>query len=144
VSRSWDCRALPPLDDAIEIVQYDPAWRLLFARERQRLFAVLVRRTLGIERIGSTAVPGLAAKPVIDILVRVVDYPLRDEALAALGRLGYQYRGEDTESGGQFFRTQPRTRHLRVLPIEDGGWNSRLIFRDHLGLTPRPETSTLA
>lgn len=135
----WDYRDTPRLRDAVEIVDFDAGWAQAFEQERQRLKTVLGERAVAIEHIGSTAVPGLAAKPVIDILVGIYKYPLVDDSLAWLGTLGYQYRGEDAVGGGQFFRTSPRTRHLRVLAINDPAWRDRLIFRDYL--RGHPETA---
>ena len=62
--------------EPIEVVDYDPAWPRWFEQERERLLRVLGERAVSVEHIGSTAVPGLTAKPVIDILVSVEPFPL--------------------------------------------------------------------
>jgi GrpB-like predicted nucleotidyltransferase (UPF0157 family) len=85
-----------------------------------------------VEHVGSTAVPGLAAKPVLDILVGVETSPLPEDQLGALAALGYEYRGDGGVTDEQFFRTNPRTRHLRVVQFGTAGWQKRLVFRDYL------------
>jgi GrpB-like predicted nucleotidyltransferase (UPF0157 family) len=82
----------PQRGDAIELVDYDPAWPESFAREDRRIRGTLGERALGIEHVGSTAVPGLAAKPVIDILLVVPDSTDEDAYRPALDRVGYVLR----------------------------------------------------
>ena len=84
-----------------------------------------------VEDVGSTAVPGLAAKPVLDILVGAAPFPLPDDALAALAALGYEYRGDNGVPGRQFFRTNPRTRHLHVVEFGGEEWLRLTLFRDY-------------
>src|SRR6266542_1837590 len=73
-----------------EVVPYDPRWPAIFERERATIAAALGERAVAIEHFGSTAVPGLAAKPIIDILVGLVRLgPLEDYA-ALLRGAGYQ------------------------------------------------------
>jgi GrpB-like predicted nucleotidyltransferase (UPF0157 family) len=133
---AWDHRAQPPLGDPVEVVDYDPAWADLFQRERERLREALGSQAAAVEHVGSTAVPGLAAKPVLDILVGAATFPLPDDRLAALAALGYEYRGDNGVPGRQFFRTNPRTRHLHV--VEHGGeeWRRLLLFRDYCRAHP--------
>jgi GrpB-like predicted nucleotidyltransferase (UPF0157 family) len=101
--------------DPIELVPYDPAWPTLFAAWRERLLAVLRPAPRRIDHIGSTAVPGLAAKPSIDIQVSVGD--IADEAayVPAIESLGVQLRNRDTEH--RYFRPfagLPRDVHVHV------------------------------
>lgn len=128
----WDFRTEPPLDDPVVVTAYDPRWSALFQRERARLIEVLGPTAAAVEHVGSTAVPGLAAKPVLDILVGATPFPLAEDRLAALGALGYEYRGVRGAEGGQFFRTNPRTRHLRVVEFGGAEWQRCLVFRDYL------------
>ena len=74
----------------IRIVDYDPQWPHLFHREAERIRVALGDRALGIEHTGSTSVPGLAAKPVIDILLVVVDSAKESEYAPALEQSGYR------------------------------------------------------
>jgi GrpB-like predicted nucleotidyltransferase (UPF0157 family) len=129
---SWDFRGQPLLNDPVLVVDYDPRWAELFQRERERLSEVLGAFAVAIEHVGSTAVPGLAAKPVLDILVGVERLPLPENALKALGALGYQYRGDGGIPGKQYFRNNPRTRHLHVVEFGSDDWLRTLTFRDYL------------
>lgn len=128
----WDYRNQPPLNDPVDVVDYDPGWGEVFQRERMRVSATLGRVAVGIEHVGSTAVPGLAAKPVLDILVGAHPFPLCEDKFACLGALGYEYRGARGLGLGQFFRTNPRNRHLRVVTFDGEEWRTCLLFRDYL------------
>jgi GrpB-like predicted nucleotidyltransferase (UPF0157 family) len=76
------------------------------------------------------------AKPVLDIAVGVDPFPLPEDKLAALAVLGCDYRGENGVQGRQFFRTNPRTRHLHVMAFGSDGWRRYLAFRDYLRAHP--------
>lgn len=102
---------------AVRLVAYDPQWSVLFAQEAQRIRDALDARnlTLVIEHMGSTAVPGLAAKPIVDILAgwdRVEELP---RLIAAVRDAGYLHRGEQGIPGREFFRRgDPRKYHLHL------------------------------
>ena len=133
---TWDFRGQPALDDPIEVVDHDPRWAETFKHERGRLSEVLGELAKAIEHVGSTAVPGLAAKPILDIMVGVERTPLPERTLIALGVLGYQYRGDSGVPGKQYFRTNPRTRHLHVVEFGSDDWVRTLAFRDYLRAHP--------
>ena len=78
----------------ITVVPYDPAWPGLYEAEAQAIAGVLGQRLTAIHHIGSTAVPGLAAKPVIDIMPVVRAVTETDECRADFEALGYEYLGE--------------------------------------------------
>jgi GrpB-like predicted nucleotidyltransferase (UPF0157 family) len=122
--------------DRVEISEYDPTWAELFERERERLGGVFDSRAVAIEHIGSTAVPGLCAKPIVDILVGLERVELTDEEIAAMERLDYEYLGEFGLPGRLYFRTSPRRYHVHV--VEHGGehWERNLVFRDALRSDP--------
>jgi GrpB-like predicted nucleotidyltransferase (UPF0157 family) len=130
----------------IQIVPYRPEWPAEFQELRARLAAALGDLALSIDHVGSTSVPGLAAKDVIDIQVTVADLeaPLR-EALAGAGFLpgaatrdhappGAGIRPEELEK--RFYRSSGRAAHLHVR--KRGAFNQRyaLLFRDYLRATP--------
>ena len=83
---------LQPVSGPIELVEYDPAWPGLFDREAERIRAALGDRVLLLEHTGSTSVPGLAAKPIIDITLAVPDSADEDAYLPALEAAGYVLR----------------------------------------------------
>ena len=142
----YEWQDLPRLAHAsVVIAGPDPRWPARFAEERERIAAALGTFAPGIEHIGSTAVPGLAAKPILDILVGARLLPPGPEPVAALGHLGYDYLGEHGIPGRHFFaRGWPRTHHLHL--VEHGGdfWTSHLRFRDHLRAHPGEATAYAA
>jgi GrpB-like predicted nucleotidyltransferase (UPF0157 family) len=83
---------LQPLASRIELVDYDPAWPALYAREEERIRSVLSSRVIRIEHTGSTSVPGLPAKPIIDVTLEVPDSSAEAEYVADLEAAGYVLR----------------------------------------------------
>jgi GrpB-like predicted nucleotidyltransferase (UPF0157 family) len=122
------------------VVEYDPHWPELFAELRGRLIAVLGDLALSIEHVGSTSVPGLPAKPTIDIDVVVADQSVVPDAIAALARLGYVYEGDLGVTGREAFRNPPGVpkhhHHLYVCPADSPQLKAHLVFRDHLRTHP--------
>jgi GrpB-like predicted nucleotidyltransferase (UPF0157 family) len=124
--------------DAIKLEVHKPQWIKDFEIERTRILAALGHVTQGgileqVHHIGSTSVPGLKAKAVIDMLLEVYPLPKPEVGIPALEELGYEYRGEVGIAGRLFFRDNPRTRHLHVV---EAGTNEltrdHLLFRDYL------------
>jgi GrpB-like predicted nucleotidyltransferase (UPF0157 family) len=114
----------------IVIADYDPTWPVRFQQERERIQRALGRTALGIEHIGSTAVPGLAAKPTIDMLVTVHDPDDESALLAALAPAGYELRVR--EPGHRMFRTPQRDVHIHIWGQSDPEAERYLAFRDRL------------
>lgn len=119
----------------IEIAPYDPTWVRAFAIERGRIVRVLGEIALRIDHHGSTAVPGLAAKPVIDIQVSVRNLQPMSAYGAALADLGYVHVPHADDAVCPFFHAPsewPHTHHVHV--VEAGGSEERrtLAFRDYL------------
>jgi GrpB-like predicted nucleotidyltransferase (UPF0157 family) len=114
----------------IVIADYDASWPERFEAERGRIAAALGPVALRIEHIGSTAVPGLAAKPIVDVLVAVAD-PEDELAFGpALVDAGYELRVR--EPGHRMFRTPERDVHVHVWAREDPEVDKYLRFRDRL------------
>lgn len=115
---------------AIVICDYDPAWAARFLAERSLISSALGDVALAIEHIGSTAVPGLAAKPIVDVLVTVTDPD--DEAAfePALSECEYQLRVR--EPGHRMFRTPEHDVHIHVWADSDPEVERYLSFRDRL------------
>lgn len=111
-----------------------PAWAEQFARERGRLAAALGTEILSIEHFGSTAVKGLPAKPVIDVLAVVRDIGCFDGLPAALAALGYLAAGPWGIPGRRLFRKggADRTHHLHVYQVGDPDIDRHLVVRDYL------------
>jgi GrpB-like predicted nucleotidyltransferase (UPF0157 family) len=92
---------------------------------------------VAIEHIGSTSVPDLCAKPIVDILVGLRELELTDEQIAAMTELGYEYLGEYGLTGRLFFRKgDPRTHNVHVVKHGGEHWERQLVFRDALRSDP--------
>ena len=127
-------------DAPILLEPYNPEWPSMFAAERARLAAVLSSWLAGpIEHVGSTAVPGLAAKPVIDIMAAVESLEASRPALMALEPLQYCYAPYRVGEIHWFCKPGPalRTHHLHLVPIGSERWRATLEFRDRLRESPR-------
>lgn len=134
------------LHEPVEIVPYDPAWPALFAEEAAHLRALLPAELIGrIEHFGSTAVPGLAAKPIIDMLVEVRSMEDVAQRIAPLLQAeAYEFFWRAPEHGlpgmdyAWFIRRDAagrRTHHIHFLEAGSSEWE-RLLFRDYLRAHP--------
>ena len=123
----------------IEIAAYNPGWRRAFEAETAAILEACRPRVVEVHHVGSTAVPGLAAKPVLDMLP-VAAGPA--EALAAAPRmtaLGYRYRGENGISGRFYFEKAVDGRtvaHVHMFPLGHPAIRTHLAFRDYLRAHP--------
>lgn len=119
----------------ITITDADPAWAVRFAHERDRIAAALGEAVaVRIEHIGSTAVPGLAAKPIVDILVTVGDPDDDATFRPALERAGYELRVREPRH--RMFRTPQRDVHVHVWADDDPEVDRYLLLRDWLRQSP--------
>ncbi len=119
--------------DRVLIVDYDPCWPHLFQRESSRLARACGFEPADIVHVGSTAVPGLAAKPILDIMVGVDDFDAAESLVPGLERSGYIYLGAFGIDGRLFFRTtEPCTHHVHVVEKDGPFWQNELLFRDYL------------
>jgi GrpB-like predicted nucleotidyltransferase (UPF0157 family) len=119
----------------IELVEYDSAWPARFAAERTLLEAVLKPWLTGpIEHVGSTAISGMPAKPVIDIMAPVRSLNASQPAISELARLDYMYFPYRPEVMHWFCKPTPalRTHHLHLVPLGSARWIECLAFRDAL------------
>ncbi|MFG6120800.1 GrpB family protein [Thalassobacillus sp. B23F22_16] len=118
----------------VEVVAYDAHWMDRFREEAEQIEAVLGDNLVAIHHIGSTSVPGLVAKPIIDIMPVVKDIAAVDPYKEAMETLGYEAKGEFGIPGRRFFKKggDARTHHVHV--FEEGSPDSirHLAFRDYL------------
>jgi GrpB-like predicted nucleotidyltransferase (UPF0157 family) len=129
-------RGTPP----VEVVDYDQDWPRRYAEERGRIAAALGEVVLAIEHVGGTAVPGLPAKPVIDLMVGVEDIERAGPAVAGLINLGYEYVPElesQLPDRRYFRRGSPETHHVHMVPVSSDYWTEHLLFRDYLRSHPQ-------
>lgn len=133
-----DSRAAEP----VQIVDPDPTWPAAFAAEAARILAALGPHVLAIEHVGSTAVAGLAAKPVIDIQVGVRSLAATPDIVARLGAIGYAYvpEFEDTFPERRYFRRERGGRRTHSVHLVErtntGWWDRHVAFRDWLAAHP--------
>lgn len=120
----------------VRLVKYNPKWIDLFRKEKDILLSQFSSKIMAIEHIGSTAIPGLPAKPIIDINVAVESLDNIDMFVSRLPALGYEYIPERRFSDRQFFpkgSPENRTHHLNIVEItSETGWENPLLFRDFL------------
>lgn len=119
--------------DPVEVVAYRDEWAPAFAEWRERLVEVLGETAVRVDHVGSTAVPGLAAKPVIDIQVSVRDVEEEAAYVPAIEGLGVALRSRD--AGHRYFRPAgdaPRTVQIHVIDAESEWEREHLLFRDFL------------
>ena len=129
-------------DEPVQIGDYNPVWPDRFESERHLLLGLLAPWLAGsIEHVGSTAVPGLRAKPIIDIMAPVRSLEDSRPAIDALEALQYHYFPYRTDSMHWFCKPSPRARthHLHLVPFGSQLWADRLVFRDYL--RSHPETA---
>lgn len=123
--------------ERVELREHDPRWARAFEAERLQLTGIFDGRAVAIEHIGSTSVPDLSAKPIVDILVGLPELGLSGGEIEAMEELGYEYLGEYGLPGRLFFRKgEPRTHNVHV--VEHGGehWERQITFRDALRRDP--------
>ena len=125
----------------IEIVDYDATWPRQFEEEKRRVLAAIGRYVAAVEHVGSTAVSGLAAKPIIDILVGLRSLADATNCINPLKGLGYEYMPEwEAElPERRYFRRvepRPRTHHIHMVETTSEFWRKQLLFRDYLRAHP--------
>lgn len=128
--------------DLIEIVEHDEQWEALFAREKRRLEPALSHWLVApIEHIGSTAVAGLSAKPIIDMLGLIANHDAFAAAARPLRELGWVHAPEPEDEPGRrwswcFPSIATRTHHLHVVEMRSSAWRDWIVFRDYLRAHP--------
>lgn len=124
--------------DAIEIYPYDPTWPDLFLATARPLRAALGQGALRIDHIGSTSLPGVAAKPILDIQISVAGFEPFDRILQPMAALGYDWRSDNPELTKRYFRESPGARRTHIHVREAGSWSEQLnlLFRDYMRQHP--------
>jgi GrpB-like predicted nucleotidyltransferase (UPF0157 family) len=124
--------------EPVEVVEYDRSWPEDFERLKARALDALGELAVRIEHVGSTAVPGLAAKPVVDLYVVLDRAESLPEAISRLERLGYVLEGDlgVPGRGGLGWAPGERRHHLYLCDPEHAGLDDLIRFRDHLRRHP--------
>ena len=120
----------------VRVVNYNPSWADLAARACRRILEVGADLIVDVQHVGSTSVPGLPAKPILDLAAAVSSLNVIPELIKKLTVLGYIYRGDGHSAGGHLFvwesKPDVRTIHLHIVKIDDVQWTNYLRFRDIL------------
>ncbi|MGW4116046.1 GrpB family protein [Actinosynnema sp. NPDC004786] len=117
----------------VVLVEYDPAWPGLYEREAARIRAVLGSVVVGLEHVGSTSVPGLAAKPVVDVVLTVADSGDEASYVPALEAAGYVLRIREPEwFGHRMFKGPDTDVNLHVFTVGEPEVARMVAFRDRL------------
>jgi len=128
----WD-----DIHEPVELVPHDPGWPGLFAGERQRIAGALGGLALALEHIGSTAVAGMEAKPIIDILVTLAALRQAEACIEPLAGLGYAFVDYPQNRDRRFFRRgKPRSHHIQLVEQGSEAHRAYLCFRDALRTDP--------
>jgi GrpB-like predicted nucleotidyltransferase (UPF0157 family) len=123
------------IDEPIKLRPYDPAWPEMFRREAELLTRTLgAHLTGGVHHVGSTSVPGLTAKPIIDIMAGVRDLDSSRPCIDLLAELDYLYAPYRADVMHWFCKPDParRTHHLHLVPADSARFTDLLAFRDYL------------
>jgi GrpB-like predicted nucleotidyltransferase (UPF0157 family) len=121
----------------IEIGEYDPEWPRLYAREEERIRSVLGERVVRIEHVGSTSVPGLPAKPLIDIVLEVPDSSVEPTYVPDLEAAGYRVVIREPEwFEHRVFKGPDTNVNLHTFTAGCEEVDTMLLFRDHLRASP--------
>lgn len=120
-------------EDPIIVVDYNANWSNQYEQEKQQVLLALGNTVTNIQHIGSTSVPGLAAKPVIDMLLGLSQIPPLPKQISNLEAIGYRYYGELGIPGRHYFRKgMPRTHQIHAVLTDSEFWQSHILFRDFL------------
>jgi GrpB-like predicted nucleotidyltransferase (UPF0157 family) len=125
----------------IQVVPHDPGWRREFEAEAARISQALGNVVVRLHHIGSTAIPGISAKPIIDLLLEVEDVALLDGWSSALEALGYEVMGEFGIPGRRYFRKNDaagiRTHQVHAFRVNSTDVERHLAFRDYMITHPQ-------
>ncbi|MBP0029241.1 GrpB family protein [Roseofilum sp. Guam] len=125
----------------VEVIPHDHQWQQMFELEAQEITKVLGENLVAIHHMGSTAIPNIYAKPIIDLLGEVKDMDKVDRYNAQIELLGYEAMGEFGIPDRRYFRKRNlegiRTHHLHLFPVGSEQVNRHLAFRDYLIAHPQ-------
>lgn len=125
----------------VKVVPHNPQWKTEFELESQQIAKILAENIIFIHHIGSTAIPNIYAKPIIDLLIEVKDINLIADKTSAMVGLGYEAMGEFGLSGRRYFRKEDppgiRTHHVHIYQTNSTEIDRHLAFRDYMIAHPQ-------
>lgn len=120
----------------VRLKSYDPQWSELFLEEKQLIEEVFREKVIGIEHIGSTAIPGMAAKPILDLMIAVKSIENFEELTPVVERLGYKFMRDNRDTQEHVLYVKgleaKRTHYLKLTTTETEFWKNNILFRDYL------------
>jgi GrpB-like predicted nucleotidyltransferase (UPF0157 family) len=117
----------------VALYPYTKAWKRIFEEEKEILQANLGNTIIDIQHIGSTSIPGMIAKPIIDIAIGVENFENAFICVRPIENLGYEFKGEFGIPRRHYFvKGEPRTHHIHMLEMESSEWINQLIFRNYI------------
>ncbi len=119
----------------VKILPHQSSWAVLFQTEKQKLCSIESTYVVAIEHIGSTSVPGLPAKPIVDVMIGIKKFSDFKKLVQPLKRIGYKFHSVPRAGQAFFFKEDEfgmATCHLKVVRYKGTNWNNYLKFRDAL------------
>jgi GrpB-like predicted nucleotidyltransferase (UPF0157 family) len=117
----------------VRLQRHSTIWKWLFRKEKALLRIAMRGHMLDIQHVGSTAIPGMIAKPIVDILVAVSDFERAFACVTPIEHLGYEYKGESEDQRQyHFVKGNPACYHLHLVEMSGDTWVNRIAFRDYL------------
>ena len=121
----------------VRLTPYSKEWERLFAEEKSSLQAAIGMYVLDIQHVGSTSIPGMVAKPIIDIAIAIENFENASVCIKPIERSGYEYKGENGIPRRHFFaKGNPRTHHIHMNELGSREWIDQISFRNYLILHP--------
>jgi GrpB-like predicted nucleotidyltransferase (UPF0157 family) len=122
----------------LQFFPYNPIWKKLFEEEQEQIQFAIGNYILDIQHIGSTSIPGIIAKPILDTGIAVNNFEAATVCIKPLEKMGYIYNGESGIPRRHWFaKGEPTTHHIHILEIDSQNWKNHLIFRDYLRQNPK-------
>lgn len=117
----------------VRLVPYTAEWKRLFEEEKTLLQTAIGQYVLDIQHVGSTSIPGMVAKPILDIGIAVTSFEEARVCISPVEQLGYEYKGEFGIPRRHYFvKGDPRTHHIHMNEMGSPDWENQVLFRDYL------------
>jgi GrpB-like predicted nucleotidyltransferase (UPF0157 family) len=119
----------------VQLLPYNPAWPKLYQAEAKIICSAIGQYILDIQHVGSTAIPGVKAKPIIDIAIGLAHFKQAKKCIKPLQQLGYEYKYNAGVRGQRFFAKgseSNRTHYIHLTKLNSRVWKDCLLFRDYL------------
>lgn len=120
----------------VKLTQHNPQWRAEFTKEKKRLTKILGKHFLAVEHVGSTAIPGLKAKPIMDLLVAVKSIDDFDNYTKLLEKLDYAFMRDNRKDQEHVLYVKgpeaKRTHYLKLCQLDSDFWQEHILFKEYL------------